>query len=318
MAKPVTLGAYATTWLQIIRQVRAPRTAALYATMVRRYIVPRLGKVPLPELRRFTVLGWVAEMLKSGVPRPSVVESVSVLSSLCSSAVEDTVLQSNPCFRLGIYGALRGGKGNGATHVARKAMTREELDRLLTAAAKTDAWLYPLLLLMARTGLRPGEAITLEWRDFDLEAGVLTVRRSAGERVGNVGPTKSRRVRRVQVTPQTLEALHAHRAAVSELLLASGVRSPYVWPSVTGDFLSLDMLRRRFKKLRAAAGLAKHLTPHCLRHTFATLVLRDAGASLQWVQQQLGHSSIAVTVDVYGSWLPDEIRFADALDDVGE
>jgi integrase len=52
-----------------------------------------------------------------------------------------------------------------------------------------------------------------------------------------------------------------------------------------------------------AARLPEHFTPHSLRHTFATLHL-ISGESIYYVQRQLGHASISMTVDTYGSWLP--------------
>src|SRR5207237_2372182 len=51
------------------------------------------------------------------------------------------------------------------------------------------------------------------------------------------------------------------------------------------------------------AQLSMHFSPHCLRHTFASLLLQQ-GESPAYVQQQLGHASIQLTVDTYGKWLP--------------
>jgi integrase-like protein len=57
------------------------------------------------------------------------------------------------------------------------------------------------------------------------------------------------------------------------------------------------------RRVLKVAGLPEHFTPHCLRHTYASLMLQQ-GESLQYVQRQLGHSSITLTVDTYGKWLP--------------
>src|SRR5262249_47526805 len=61
-------------------------------------------------------------------------------------------------------------------------------------------------------------------------------------------------------------------------------------------------LRREMRRVLQRAGLPTHFGPHCLRHTFATLLL-EAGASPAYVQQQLGHASIKITVDTYGAWI---------------
>ena len=60
-------------------------------------------------------------------------------------------------------------------------------------------------------------------------------------------------------------------------------------------------MRKVLRKCLKAAKLPKHFTPHCLRHTFASLLLQ-AGESPQYVQAQLGHASITLTVDTYGRW----------------
>jgi len=57
------------------------------------------------------------------------------------------------------------------------------------------------------------------------------------------------------------------------------------------------------RRVLKAAGLPEHFTPHCLRHTYASLMLQQ-GESVAYVQRQLGHASIQLTVDTYGKWLP--------------
>ena len=60
---------------------------------------------------------------------------------------------------------------------------------------------------------------------------------------------------------------------------------------------------KAFKRILKDAELPLHFTPHCLRHTFASLLLQQ-GESPAYVQRQLGHASIQLTVDTYGRWLP--------------
>jgi integrase len=70
-------------------------------------------------------------------------------------------------------------------------------------------------------------------------------------------------------------------------------------------------VRRAMTRVLKAAGLPGHFTPHSLRHSFGSLLIA-AGESPAYVQQQMGHASIQMTVDVYGSWLP--VRAAGAVD----
>ena len=73
-------------------------------------------------------------------------------------------------------------------------------------------------------------------------------------------------------------------------------------------------MRRRFGSTLGRAELPAHFTPHCMRHTYATLLLSD-GVSPVYVQQQLGHASIGVTVNRYGKWIRVAEKAADRLDD---
>jgi integrase len=75
----------------------------------------------------------------------------------------------------------------------------------------------------------------------------------------------------------------------------------WIFPGRDGP-LGHKTVERAFKQAAARASLPSHLTPHCLRHTFAAMLLQ-AGCSIYYVQRMLRHASIQVTVDTYGSWL---------------
>jgi len=84
---------------------------------------------------------------------------------------------------------------------------------------------------------------------------------------------------------------------------------------MTGARLMANNIRRAFLRTLKKAELSLHFTPHCLRHTFASLLLQQ-GESPAYVQRMLGHSSIRLTVDLYGKWLPMGNRAAvDRLDE---
>jgi len=74
-------------------------------------------------------------------------------------------------------------------------------------------------------------------------------------------------------------------------------------------------LSKAFKRTLKRVELPMHFSPHCLRHTFASLLLQQ-GESPAYVQRQLGHASVQLTVDTYGRWLPTENKAAvDKLDE---
>ena len=77
----------------------------------------------------------------------------------------------------------------------------------------------------------------------------------------------------------------------------------WVFCTEVGTPLDASRVRKVFRKVLKHAGLPLHFTPHCLRHTFASLLLQQAETPA-YVQRQHGHASIQLTVDTYGKWLP--------------
>ncbi len=78
---------------------------------------------------------------------------------------------------------------------------------------------------------------------------------------------------------------------------------PSLFYSDAGTLLDESNVRKIMARVLKKAGLPLHFTPHCLRHTYASLMLQQ-GESPAYVQRQLGHASIQLTVDTYGKWLP--------------
>ena len=84
--------------------------------------------------------------------------------------------------------------------------------------------------------------------------------------------------------------------------------------TTAGTPLDESKVRKGMRRVLNAAGLPLHFSPNCLSHTYASLLLQD-GVSPVYVQRQLGHASIQLTVDTYGKWLPMENKGAvDRLD----
>ena len=113
------------------------------------------------------------------------------------------------------------------------------------------------------------------------------------------------------------DVLRHHDTATKAAALKKGGAQPvWVFPPLEGTPLDRANIEKAFKRALKAAGLAVHYSPHCLRHSYASILLAD-GASPAYVQEQLGHSSIKLTVDTYGRWLRKKAPGAvDRLDEV--
>jgi integrase len=226
---------------------------------------------------------------------------VATLRAILNEAVEDRLIKGNPASRLGKYAF-----GN-----ARKReidfLTRDEAATFLATAKTHFPAFYPLFLTALRTGLRSGELVALAWEDCHFGESdedpnrFISVRRNYSR--GEFTTTKNHRIRRVDMSREVRQALITVRdeAAIEafERREQTGPVPGLVFPSAEGKPLDgITVYRRHFLPCVEAAGL-RRITFHALRHSFASHLIQT-GASLAYVKEQMGHSSIQVTVDVYG------------------
>ena len=134
---------------------------------------------------------------------------------------------------------------------------------------------------------------------------------------GRLQTTKTGAGRTVDLSQQTVDLLRRLEVKRKAETLRRGWGELPVWifPNEAGKPLADSKVRQVFARVLKTTGLPLHFSPHCLRHTFASLLLQ-AGESPVYVQRQLGHASIKMTVDTYGKWLPmGNPAAVDRLDD---
>lgn len=167
--------------------------------------------------------------------------------------------------------------------------------------------LYAAWLTLAITGMRRGELLGLRWSDLDFDGATIGIRRSATlikvrgepERI-EIGPPKSGRSRVVDVDPQTVAVLRAHRATRGSLSLSFARDGAYVFGDLAGAVRHPERFSRTFQnRVRAAQrDLGEEAVPmircHDVRHTAATLMLRN-GEHPKIVSERLGHAKVAIT-----------------------
>ncbi len=168
---------------------------------------------------------------------------------------------------------------------------------------------YPLFLAAIHTGMRSAELAGLWWGDVDFNGKFLTVRRAYVD--GRIQPTKTDRIRRVDLSDALLAALRDHRKAKQLEWLKKGANTIPRWIFANNEGNPPDMpnlKRRHFLKCIEEAKL-RTIRFHDLRHTYASLLIGN-GESLAYVRDQLGHSSIQLTVDTYTHLIPQANRQA--------
>jgi len=155
-----------------------------------------------------------------------------------------------------------------------------------------------LIAVFAYAGLRLGEGLGLKWKDIDFSQRCIRVERT-WTKYGTWSTPKSKTSRRAVFMADSLAAL------LSDFYEASDRPSPDAVLFTHDGSRPLDSshARRRFDAALKAAGM-RHVRIHDLRHTFATSLL-SSGASVRWLQAQLGHASASMTLDIYSHYVPE-------------
>ena len=203
-----------------------------------------------------------------------------------------------------------------------QTLTIAQVKRLLEVARGSR--IEVMLLVAVNTGMRRGELSVLRWDDIDFENGLIFVRRTVNY-VGGYGfvetepKTKSSR-RKIAVSEKLLEALKVHRERQGLMRLRASEKwheQGLVFCNRHGKFLFPEVVLKQFHALLARAELPE-MRFHDLRHTMATLLL-ESDVHPKKVQERLGHSSIAITIDTYSHVLPSMHQdVARKLDDLFE
>ncbi|HCV28315.1 MAG TPA: site-specific tyrosine recombinase XerD [Dehalococcoidia bacterium] len=234
------------------------------------------------------VSAFVDDLDERGYARSTRARKIAALKSMFRFLREEDLVDDNPTE------ALRSPRSG---RTLPKALSIQQVDRLLDAVYRDDS---PegvrdaaMFEIMYAAGLRVSELVGLDIRDLDLEAGSV---RCIG---------KGSKERAVPVHGQALESVSAYLETV-RTLYERGPQKQALFLNRNGRRLSRQGFWLRLKRAARAADISDHITPHTLRHSFATHMLRG-GASLRHVQEMLGHASIATT-QIYTHLTSEHVR----------
>jgi len=280
-----TFGEYAIAWAAA--QPHRATTTASVEQILRVHVLPTFGARQIATIRTSEVQAWVSGLELA----PSTVTVVyGKAAAIFRAAVEDRVIAHSPCTR-----RIRLPRADGAEVVP---MSAEQVRAMVDAV---DGRYRALLVLLAGSGLRPGEAlgVTVDRCDFlrrtiRVDRQLVTV---AGE-PPRLAPTKTpASVRTIPVPSAVVDALAAHlkQFGTGELGL--------IFTDSKGDPIRRNALGHLWRRAATDAGV-EGFTPHDLRH-YAASVLIEQGASVKAVQRHLGHASATTTLDTYAHLWPD-------------
>jgi integrase len=268
--------------------------------------LPPLGNLRLDEVTRQHMESLVSDLVvRKQLAKATIETIVRGLSGLFSHATDHGVVKANPVSRLGrFYNQARVPRQEDIDPLA-----PEEVSKFLQTAEKHAPQHKTFFLCAIHSGLRIGELAGLEWGDIDWNSKFIKVQRSYDRVHRKIVPTKTKKIRRVDLSDELIAGLRELERNRKAECLAKGqneIPEAVFCNEVGGRMDAANVSERHFHKCLKKAGV-RRIRFHDLRHTFAGLLL-SYGAPIAYVSEQLGHSSIEMTVKRYGKLLPGANR----------
>lgn len=295
-----TVSTFLDSWLEGTRSSVRPRTFVSYSQIVRDHLKPALGRISLARLQPQQVQQLYARLLSAG-RAPKTVRNIHVtLHRALAQAQRWRLVPTNIADLVDPPRAPRR---------EMRALTPEQARQVLDAARSDD--LGALWTVALTTGLREGELLALRWPDVDLDRGSLRVVASLIRIVGQepqlVEPKSRRSRRQVELSAAAVKALRQHRNNAPSI--------GFVFARPDGRPLSVTTTWKRWRALLERAKVPA-MPFHSTRHSAATLLL-SRGVHPKIVSEMLGHSTVAITLDVYSHVTPAMHReAANVMDDL--
>ncbi|MBV8136617.1 MAG: site-specific integrase [Deltaproteobacteria bacterium] len=293
-----TVAGHLGRWLNTTKVGARIRTYERYEGIVRKHLLPSVGRLKLDKLTPAHVQTLLDQKLSEGLAPRSVRGIKIVLHAALRQAVRWQLIARN---------VAEFAVGPKVQNREMKVFTPEEA-RIFLGASRGEP-LKALYVLALSTGLRRGELLALKWEDLDFDEGTLRVRRALSRSCTQgivISEPKTAHGRRVvRLSQGIVGILKAHRKQQFEQRLSVGPRwqdCGYVFTTSIGTSIDPRHLSDDFARVTAKSGLRK-IRFHDLRHSSATIALSQ-GVHPKIVSEMLGHSRISLTLDVYSHSLP--------------
>lgn len=285
----------ASLWLENYKTTVKPSTFENVRSKVEKMTEEHFKEMKLKKITVSYCQKVVIELSKSYVLYN---HYLSVINRIFKYAVLMDVINSNPFDKV-IKPKSRQTQRKG------NFLTKEELKEFLKLAQNTTlSYFFPLVHLMAYTGLRQGEALALKWSDIDFENKKITVNKTAArikEKQTLQTPKTKNSKRVISIDSATLSILRSWKKDQIKIYFKNGKHfegdENFIFTNQQGEWVHIHNFIRYFKRFIADHKL-KQITPHGLRHTHASLLF-SAGVEPKNISDRLGHSTVQITLDLY-------------------
>ena len=270
-------------------------TKVAYEGIIDNHLVPYFGDARIAELKRNNIQDFVKTKIAELRPSPKTISNILlVLRQILNDAEVDGVLARNPYLKI----------ERPKTEKTEKDYLRTDEIKIFLEKCKGQD--YALFYTAIFSGMRRGELLGLQWGDIDWVSQKIHVRRSL-YRGGFQAPKSEYSKRAIDMGPRLGQVLKEQRARQSEARLKAGKNwtdNDLVFCKKDGTPLDGDnVYHRDFRNILKEAKL-RRIRIHDLRHTFASILIA-AGHNPKYIQSQLGHASIIITMDLYGHLMPE-------------
>jgi integrase len=300
-----TLSEFLDEWLKATRSTRWASTDDTYGRIVKSYLKPQIGSLPLRSITGATLNNLYADLLSTG--RVHGKGGLSPASVRYVHAVIRKALKDAVRWNLVTRNAADAADPPRIPRAQIKTWSAREVRRFLDHVK--DDRLYAAHVVACTTGMRRGEVLGLHWQDIDLEHGRVSVTRSLtvvdGYKTQFTEPKTAHGRRMVALDDTTVGALRKHKQTqmLERALMGDAYEdSDLALCREDGTRLHPDAFADAFYRHAKAAGLPR-IRFHDLRHTHATLALA-AGVHPKVVSERLGHASVTITLDTYSHAIP--------------
>ena len=300
-----TLVDYLFSWFKTYKKPTIKQTTFdRLDAVIRNQIEPQFKYRLLKDISSDEFQQFITDLVESGLSYSVVKKSYDILNSCLKHATLKGDIPKNP------MDLVQGPSPSGFESKQVRALTTGEEKAILQeleATWTTGNPKYPYkdaFIIMLNTGLREGEMVALDWDDIDFESKTIKVHKTTvmiKDRLPD-GSLSGKCHQAVQYTPKTKSGnrevpINIHALAALERLHAANSGSSYVLSTETKNRPVVNVLYKQLKRAAERCGIYG-ISPHTLRHTFATRLF-ERGANVKDVSTILGHSSVTITYNTY-------------------